>query len=914
MSRLSRFWKIVLSVITLLMVAVMLLFTLDFGFLRGTVENQVRELTGRDFSIKQGVSIKLGHDLVIDAQGLQLGNPEWAGEVAFVSVAGLRLALDPWSLWQGPPLIRQIEINDLDVSLLQNEAGQANWEFIAVGPVTEPVSDQLPFLVESIIVTNARFEIQNPRLDQPIVAVIDRLEETVEIDGLIHTILYGSLNQYPVQIEASIGPYANLLNGENMQLESSGSFGSILVSVKAEFDNIWSPLLPVIDLQVAGPDFNELTAMLGIKGLGNGDLSFNAVSSISDDVLTARINGNFGEFKLDISGEMNSLHHIANTTFHAQLSGQNFGRIARLAGLDDWPDQPFDIDTHIQRPDRALQIDQLHMVLAGASMDLSGIIPAFPEMSGAELSLRISGPDLAPFQGITGLQGFPGGAFSVTGDVMTGTDGQTSVDIQYEIPLAKGGIEGTFGSGEELMGSSFLVSANGQDASVLGEMLEITGLAAHPWSALADMTVSSPAFYEITGFEFKTYGLSVELQGRIGSEILEKDSDFHFSIKGDRLADFQALAGESAFLPAQPFSIAGQARAVPGAWELENISGSAGTTSFKLAGKLGRGESLAGSDLIIESSGIDMGRMFDLPGEARLPDGPFALLSRIKLEEERLHIGPLEVTAGQFSLKLDADLPWPPDMSRGQVEFNTSGVDITRILPELAGLKLDSGGFEILAEGSWRDGQLSIDKSSVQIGESSFSAQGKLDLPPNLSATDFQIELRSPDLSRLGTIDGVRWGTVPLHLSSSFKGTGTRFEMEHFHAQLGDSTVQGDFAINFEPEVPRFDLKLTTSALNLKPFQIGPVNEPGDTQEPEKTDSRLIPDFMFPMDILTRTEGKFEITADQMFMKRMTLQNSTLSGEVHNGGLHIDEIGTDGYKGRLSASFSLDQEPTGSLV
>jgi uncharacterized protein involved in outer membrane biogenesis len=903
MNRLRFFRKFALFLATLAAVAAVLLFTLDLGFLRGSIEKQVQQVTGREFSIRKGLSISFGRELVIRARDVHLGNPEWAGEGSLVNAFNVHAVVDTWSLWKGPVVIRHLEVDDLTVSLQQNKDGLANWEF---ADTTEaPESGKLPLLAESIVIRDAYIEFFGPRLDQPIVAVIDLFEEQVEPDGKIQINLTGTLNDRPMQVGVSGSPYDRLRSGEDFSIDGSGSFGNISIAGKASFDNLWRPLQPKTEIQFSGPEFKELTDMLGIEGLGGGELSMSASSTVDNGQTLVRMNGNLGDIDLDINATMPSLAEAAGASVQARVGGPNFGRIARLAGSEGWPEEAFEIDTRFLRPDEALDIQQFHLLLAGTSIDLEGLIPAFPDMSGSALTLRIEGPDLAPFVTVTGLQNIPDGAFSLAGDVNTSPEGMTRLDVQYEVPLASGGIKGNIGSGEGMTGSAFRMTASGGDASALGEMLDLSGLPAEPWTVKVNAELQDPAFHTLQEVTFNTTGLSVKLQGNIGADGLEKSTDMTFSVDGERLAAFQALAGGDITLPEQAFSIAGRVTATQGAWQLTDVSGNTGSTRFLVNGKLGYGESLAGSDFRLETSGTDLGRMFDIPGQARLPDGPFTAVSQLVLDDDRLRVSGTQASAGPFSLNLDADLPWPLDASQGRFSLHTAGVNITRILPELAGLELDAEDYEIIDEGDWQNGQVSIAKGQARIGDSTLSAQGKLDLPPNLSATDFQLEIHSPDLSRLGTIDGTRWGTVPLDLTSSFAGTTNRFLMEEFSARLGESNVTGDFIIDFEPEVPQFNLEFNTNALNLKPFQVAPVDREETGQEAEDPDGLLIPDIGFPMELLKRAEGNFAILAEQVFLKRMTLQNSGMTGEVRDGGLHIREIATDGYRGRLVSVLDL---------
>ena len=896
------FKRVVLSAVTLMVIAGVLLFTMDLGFLRGTIEAKVRESTGRSFSIGPDPSIRLGRDLVVHASDVTLGNPGWAADGNLARMSELHAVIDVRSLLSGPVLIRAVELSGLEAGLLQNEAGQTNWQ---IGPPsnTDAPAGELPFLVESITLNQADIEFYNPRLDQPIKAIIESLQQNLEPGGQIHARLSGTLNGQGMTAEVTGGPYSQLTGGDNFKMEGSGSFGRITAKGSAIFDNLWDPRRPLFDLQISGPDVEEFTRMLGIESLAGGELSFTAASSVDDDQLAVRVNGQFGELIVDFNSEMSSLQETAGASFRAQLSGPNFGRVARLAGFEGWPQEAFDIDMAMDRPDTGLEIDRFNLSLAGADIELTGSVPGFPEMSGAEIKLQVKGQDLAKFREAVGIEGLPAGEFSLAGDISTGSDGTTGVDVQYETPLAKGAIEGVLGGGKQMIGTDLRFTADGGDARELGNMLEISGLAAKPWSVRADMVLQDPAFYELRKVVFETTGIAFELQGKLGAESMETGTALQFSVSGDRMADFQELAGEDVSLPELAFSLTGNVEALPDSWKLSDVTGNTGDNGFTINGQLGKGESMAGSKLALEASGSDLGSKFELPDEMSLPDGPFTLQANIGLEENHLSISQAVLGAGDFSFKLDADLPWPLDMTQGGFDLNTSGPDINSILTEFAGITLDPNSFAVQAAGDWHDGKISVGQGNVRIGESAMIVKGTLDLPPNLSGTDMNVGINSPDLSQLGTIDGARWGTLPFEMNTSFTGSRTRFQMEQFLAQLGESSISGDFSMDFEPETPQFDLKLTSDSLDLRPFLVDP-DEEGSEESPGK-DDRLIPGLVFPTDAMSWYEGRFAVTADRILLETMTLQNTAIEGELREGALNIREIGTDGYQGRLLADLKL---------
>ncbi|NIP19435.1 MAG: AsmA family protein [Xanthomonadales bacterium] len=893
--------------------ATILLFTMDLGFLRGTVEKRLSEATGRRFSIGEDFSMKLGGDLVIRASDVSMANAEWAGEDRLFTIDELRAVIDPWASWKGPVTINRVEIDGLEVSLQKDPAGQANWELDLPAGDSPDEDGGPPLLLHALTVSGADIVYSSPDLVRPVPMQIADLSHGIREDGMLQLSLDGRISDRPVSLSLTGGPWARLADGRDVSFEGNARFGSTTLSGSARLDDALAPVLPEFELELKGPDFNELTEMLGFGGLGDGNVSLRAAMAPMEGALEARVEGNLGQFRIEATGTAASFPEMGNASVLAALEGPNFGRITRLAGLDSWPDEPFRFDARWHRPGGALRLEAFRLSLGEFLVEMSGDLPEFPKLAGGDLEVSLGGPDLASLSSALGAEGLPEGGFSIEGSVRTADDGPTVIDVQYRIPLATGRVSGTLSS-DGWSGTRLTVTGNGESASALGDWLGLGGLGIEPWSLDLPVTLTDPGVIEPSGARFETGGLLASLSGRINSADFTDGSDFRFSLEGESLSGFQALAGDGFALPAQPFTVGGHAVSEKGAWRLDGVTGHAGTTSFVLGGVLGAGPGLQGTNLRLELEGTDLGAVFDLPGQARMPDGPYTANASIELPDDRLVLNGVGIRAGAFGLEAEADIPWPPDLSRGRFSFSVKGVDITRVLPELAGLELDPYEYEVRAAGDWRSGTISISEGRARIGASTLTAEGSLDLPPNLSATDFRIGLQSPDLSRLGKVDGERWGTVPLDMSTTFTGTPTQFRMEGFRARLGDSEIRGVFGIDFEPEVPEFDLRFTTSLLNLKPFQVEPeVAE----QEPDSgPKDRLLPDFEFPMEWLSRFNGNFAIAADRVLLRRVTLENNALTGEVRDGRLQVNELGTDGYGGRLVATLDLspDEERTARLT
>ena len=324
----KRILKWTVAAIAVLILALGIgLFTVDLGFLRPNIEKRLTLMTGRAVSIGSGLSIKLGRELVIHADDLRLANAPWAGEGELARIQNAHLVVDTRSLLSGPVVLKQLSADGVTLLLIQNEAGQSNWVFTeaAAAPVDEGA---LPFLLEAFNLRNAHIEFRSPRLDQPLVAQITELQESVGPQGMIESHLTGQLNGKAVEFNGTAGPYERLVSGDDFELSGAGRFGNIQLNGTAVLDNLYLPQRPTVEISLEGPDLEELTSMLGIEGLGKGPISLLTTTTASEDGLAANLKGTLGQFKVDINGNAHSLQAFGDARVDARVSA----RRARTGG------------------------------------------------------------------------------------------------------------------------------------------------------------------------------------------------------------------------------------------------------------------------------------------------------------------------------------------------------------------------------------------------------------------------------------------------------------------------------------------------------------------------------------------------------------------------------------------------------
>jgi len=554
-------------------------------------------------------------------------------------------------------------------------------------------------------------------------------------------------------------------------------------------------------------------------------------------------------FAVVLGSAVNPVLREGNADRRAAASVKKFAQKNPHKMMQAWPEKPFDLSAELHRTGQALKIAELDMSLAGAQIQLSGFLPAFPDLSGADISINAKGVDLAQFREGLGFPELPAGAFSITGDISTPTGSATRVALKYATPLARGEITGSIGAGADLLGTDLQVRAVGDDATLVGDMIELPGLRPAPWTLALDVRVEDARYYSISSMAFETKGLSFGLKGRVGSSEVTRDTAVDFSLAGNRLSDFQSLAGASAALPAQPFSLQGEVQSQPGGWRLREVRGQAGSTRFKLNGTLGSGDALDGTDLSIVANGSGLDGFSSEDSTVKLPQGPFELRTGLVASKGQIQLNKLEFEAGPLSVRGDIQLPWPPGLADARFSLEISGQDISRVLPALGGFRLDPQPYSALLSGAYQSDRFNIEKGRVNVGQNNLSLEGVFKPPPNLSATSIRFNFDSPDLSRLGTFNDKRWKSVPFSIRTTISGSNSLLKADQIVAQLGAGKINGSFDADFEPRVPEFNFRLASGELDFRPF-LAELSAKPETSKEDQKNARLIPAIEFPMEML----------------------------------------------------------------
>ena len=104
--------------------------TRDLSRYQARLTEQVRKVTGRELAARVPLTVRLGSEPAMVAEGVTLSNAAWGSRPDLARVRRLTLFLDPFSLFLGEVKIGRILLEGADILVERNEVGDANLEML----------------------------------------------------------------------------------------------------------------------------------------------------------------------------------------------------------------------------------------------------------------------------------------------------------------------------------------------------------------------------------------------------------------------------------------------------------------------------------------------------------------------------------------------------------------------------------------------------------------------------------------------------------------------------------------------------------------------------------------------------------------------------------------------------------------
>jgi uncharacterized protein involved in outer membrane biogenesis len=237
-------WLLVAAVPVAAVAGVVWVGTRDLSRFQTRLTEQVRKVTGRELAARVPLSVKLGSEPAMVAEGVTLSNAAWGSRGELARVRKLTLFLDPVSLFLGEIKIGRVLLEGADILVEQNDVGDTNLDMLPPPDGSGPhpgenrslrlrTSAAFPW-INTIDVRDTVLTIAQGQGRAPVVLEIPAAtfrspapNQPLQIEGK-----FTAPRATPLELKGTAGTFDGWMRGLPGNIDVQGSFGSGKIAIK----------------------------------------------------------------------------------------------------------------------------------------------------------------------------------------------------------------------------------------------------------------------------------------------------------------------------------------------------------------------------------------------------------------------------------------------------------------------------------------------------------------------------------------------------------------------------------------------------------------------------------------------------------------------------------------------------------
>jgi len=763
--------------------------------------------------------------------------------------------LDIWALTRGQILIRDATVESGRLIFEESPEGKLNWNLGRSDASKDPDKkslESIPLLIENADLKNVAITLDLPAFETPLTIRIDSAKQVNGAEDILDLVVSGFVRDRPLNITGSIGPFTTLLVGRdvNFEIEASGLIASL--SGKGYIDNLVAPKKPEFELLFEAGDAAELASGLGLREVTRGPVRLQASMQPAGDLFKVNIDGDLGEFLLDLSAELNALDTVEGLKLDIEASGPDLSVTGAILGIDGLPGDAYTLTGQIEESAGALSFREVALRAGTNYARIDGVMPNFPKLDGASLNAGIRGPDFLQFRQLLRLPAGPeqlAAPYEITGEIRPTEQGYEIVAASATIGEIQAALSGTVTDPPDFLGTRLDIQASGPDISVVDRSLGLPGLFKASFDASVDLEIAELGWlvHEST---FDLGENTAEFSGLLGYEPLVRDSD----VKGRYVGDLEVLAEYAQlpdWFPAVQYDLSLHVLATRDGLRLGYLDAIVdGNDELKVSGMLGQLPSLEGLNLEVSANSPDFTGLVkhkfpDFP----TPEGEFTLSGRVRSVPAGFRLDKVVTAIGDNKLALSGTIGTKGSLKGTDLELDLDGPNLAEFLPaEFTGdLEFSTSPFELSAE-------LSVTETSLAIQRLNFSAaRGRLRGDVSLLLDElpfagrFSLTMDGKDLDEMiPNTPRFKPAAVPFQVRAKGAWSKDSVQIERLDVTIDQSTIDLHGEIDLPPDMRASNFVLAAQGPSLSSFGF--------------LDGRPLPDKSFELDaVLEGDENTVQI-------------------------------------------------------
>ena len=791
--------------------------------IKGPLENYLGKVTGYSISLDGDLELNVGRHTTLTASGVRISSMAWVGAGDLLTLAELSVKLDLASLFEDIIVIETLLVNDLKLNLQTNTEGLGNWVPAPTPPSPgKATTEGAVVIFRDVTLSNTHVGYLNGETGKEQVLQIDRLHQHQKDDGMLHINLDGSLNQRPMEFTGSVGPYTNLLNGQNINYSGSGHFGSLDIVAEGLMDDLTRPRRPTFSIKLQGPNVDDITSMLGTEDLGTGQFSLAARGQQIDGHYEAGIHGSIGDISLAITAQAADYLQTEEVDLQLAVNGPSLAALTRTFGIENWPDKPFSLKGDIKRVGSTLNVPELTLSIGGTELMLEALLSEFPHFDAARIKLSIQGDDVEQFRDLLGISGIATGPFEVHGNLDVSPDSVELIQVEFKTSVGQATISGSLGPAPGYIGTKLHVHLEGHNAHEVISVFGVDALPEQPFNLDAHIEWTNNGLLIERGVLVSIEDDRLELGGLIAFKPGGEGTDIEANLSGENLPEMLSrLAGDFG-MPAEPYELSGRVLLQQDTIELQNVKAEFEDIKLTGNGVINPGDQFEGTgfDFLIEGKDLSelqnfpaIGDSMDIfePGQAYRVEGQF------QIEEPGWRLDDISGQLGKTSFSLRGLVNPQAQWAGSDVHFSMQGPDLNELFADNSDSGLPPGPFET-------SGQLSLSADQLSIRGFQFetvNAHGKMDLELGWPFSDtidvgFDVDISGDDIRQiLPGMEKFEPAKVAFKIEATGKQRDDVLSLQQIDATLGNLQVVIKGEVDEGPGEEGFAITFSAASADL---------------------------------------------------------------------------------------------------
>lgn len=875
--------------------AYMYLQNADLSVYEEPIEDFLSDAIGHPLDIDGLFELRFGNLTRITAEKITVSNSDWQSDPVIMSIGHFAITVDLWSLVFGPIIIDDIDIRDVYVRLERNAELQANWESGGASDDSGQKGEFNPELIvfKEVRVQNVQFMLADPARRRPLNVTLDHLTVNPDENNILDLDLRGMINDVPLWGDGKLGPWENLLDGQDISADLDLTFGGVRFAVEGTIADLPTLTGVEMSLGISGPAIDRVAEVLGLPPFAEGEFDVNGRIRKLDEGNQLTFEGNLGAINLLATGNVDQLINPERVRLDFSFSGPDIKYVAEVFNIKGARAESFQVSGDLKKDGRTFAFSKTRARIGENILRFDGWLDFKGLLPDGDITLNASGPDLSVIGPFIGIPGIPAETFNIDGRVQkTGTNWRVD-DIEAVVGENRITANGAFGGrGSEQTKISF--AASGPDVSILMDMTGLKGLPARPFdiSAIVKPVRAGVMLEGAKGVFGDNY---LEVDGVIGTGKGLTGTSLNVRGKGPELNNVALLTGVP-YLPSGPFEFTAHVRIDRNTLYVNDATAVAGGMRGSADGTVSLGRDLGEFDLEVSVSGSDVANLMQAAWLERFAGEPFEIAGHIRHRDEEYVLDSVRVIVANLELSVDGELTDGGETA--DLSVKASSPD-SAMLSKLTGLhNLPVGALSANGRVERKGKTLEFTNMEIRVGENSFVVDGTLSTAPKSNRSDLSFSASGPELEQLGLPFGLDiLPAKPFSISGEVSGIPTGFAVEELVVRIGDNDIYGKFTADLreKPEITGF---LSSSYLDLRerllPADAEAAGAIGEKSEFLFSDKPLRTEWLQAANIdVTIETGRILISGGE-------LQDFHVGLKLWDGALDIDPISFHGPDGTLS--------------